>query len=95
MSGRERLERIAELARLELSVNECSELAPQIDRILAYVDQLREVDVTDIEPTRNLREDEDVRRADEPQPSLSRQRTFEGAPEIVDEQFALPRVIPG
>lgn len=94
MSGRERLERVAELARLELSAEECAELAPQIDRILTYVDQLREIDVTGVERTRNLREDEDVRRADEPQPSLPRQRTFEGAPEIVDEQFALPRVIP-
>ncbi len=95
MSARERIERVAELARLELSAHECDEIAPQIERILAYVDQLREVDVTGVERTRNLREDEDVRRADEPQPSLPRQRTFEGAPEIVDEHFAVPRVIPG
>ncbi len=95
MAGPERIHRVAELSRLELSAAECEELAPQIDRILAYVDQLRQVDVTGVERTRNLREDADVRRADEPRPSLARQRTFEGAPEIVDEQFALPRVIPG
>ena len=93
MSGQNRIERVAELARLDLSADECAELAPQIERILAYVDQLREIDVTDVERTRNLREDEDVRRADEPQSSLPRERTFEGAPEIVDERFALPLVI--
>ncbi len=95
MAGPERIQRVAELARLELSAAECEQLAPQIDSILAYVDQLRQIDVTEVAHTRNLREDADVRRADEARPSLPRERTFEGAPEIVDEQFALPRVIPG
>ncbi len=42
---------IAKLARLHLSDEEVAKFAPELTNILTYVDQLREVDTTGIEPT--------------------------------------------
>lgn len=42
---------IAQLARLELSEADVSKFQVELSRILDYVEQLRELDTTDIEPT--------------------------------------------
>ena len=88
------IDRIAELARLRLSEAERRELAAQLERILAYVRQLADVDVRDVPPTSHVLDRADVDRADEPRPSLPRERVLEGAPEVEDDHFVVPGVLP-
>ena len=48
--SREDVLRVAELAHLGLSPEEIETYGRQLDEILAYVDKLKELDVTDVEP---------------------------------------------
>lgn len=47
----EEVKKIAHLARLELTDDEVATYGEQLSSVLEYIDQLREVDVTDVEPT--------------------------------------------
>lgn len=48
--SREDVLRVAELAHLELSAEEIETYRGQLDEILTYVDKLRELDVSKVEP---------------------------------------------
>jgi aspartyl-tRNA(Asn)/glutamyl-tRNA(Gln) amidotransferase subunit C len=61
------IEHIAKLARLKLTDEELERYGSQLSGVLAYIDQLKEVDTEGVEPTAQvtglvnaLREDEDV-----------------------------------
>lgn len=48
--SREEVLRVAELAHLELSLEEISAYQGQLDEILSYVEKLNEIDVANVEP---------------------------------------------
>jgi len=48
--SREEVIRVAELAHLELSPGEIDTYRGQLDEILSYIDKLKELDVTSVEP---------------------------------------------
>jgi aspartyl-tRNA(Asn)/glutamyl-tRNA(Gln) amidotransferase subunit C len=48
--SREEVLRVAELAHLELSGDEVEMYRGQLDEILTYIDKLKELDVSDVEP---------------------------------------------
>lgn len=60
----EQVKHIADLARLELSTTEQERYAEQLSSILEYVDQLRSVDTTGVEPTAQVTGLENVLRED-------------------------------
>jgi len=75
---------IADLARLELTDAEVARFQSELDDILGYVDQLRELDVAGVEPmahtmtcTHALRDD------GTPGQSLDRGRVLANAPAVV------------
>lgn len=88
------IEHLAELARLDLDPDERARFAEQLDRILAYVQQLQGVDVAGVPPTEHVLECTDVYRQDEPQESLPRRQVLEAAPESDEERFVVPGVLP-
>lgn len=49
--SREQVSRIAQLARLALTEEEITKYQVELSRILDYVEQLNELDTTNIEPT--------------------------------------------
>jgi aspartyl-tRNA(Asn)/glutamyl-tRNA(Gln) amidotransferase subunit C len=57
--------KVAALARLDLSEEEIDVLTPQLSNILGFIDQLKEVDTTDVLPTAQVTGLSDVWRADE------------------------------
>lgn len=65
MIGEKEVERIAELARLELSRGEKNKLAKELDSIFEYIKKLNEVDTVNVEPTAQVTGLEDVFRKDE------------------------------
>ncbi len=89
----EEVERVARLARLELSAAEKVELASQLDEILAYVDTLNRVDTTDVEATTTVIPMSTVLRDDVVRPGLSREDALATAPDPVDGFFRVPRII--
>lgn len=65
MLTKDEVKKVAALARLELSEEEVETLTPQLSNILGFIDQLKEVDTINVEPTAQVTGLSDVWRADE------------------------------
>ena len=93
------IEKIAALAHLEITDEERRALTPQMASIVAYVEQLSELDTSRVEPaTGGLTpegERTDSAREDEPRPSLGQQLALDQAPDPSHGHFRVPKVIAG
>ena len=90
MIDREQVLHVARLARLELSGEEIERMAGELSGILEHVDRISALDLDGVEPTAHVVALENVLRADEPEPSLPRNRALEQAPDAVDGAFRVP-----
>ena len=88
------MERIAALARLELTADEIERFAGQLTAILAYADQVQRVDTSGVEAVASSPADT-VWRDDGLVPSLDRDRLLEQAPaaDRAAGLFKVPRVL--
>lgn len=91
---RDDVQRIADLARLELTGEELDLFTRQLGDILTYVEQINALDTSNVLPTTQVL-NRPVDRADEPRPTLSRQDLMRNAPDAAPEAglFKVPRVI--
>jgi aspartyl-tRNA(Asn)/glutamyl-tRNA(Gln) amidotransferase subunit C len=89
--------KLAALAQLELTPEEERAIAPQLASIVAYVEQLGELDTANVEPAIGgltpEGEQTDSARADEPRPSLGQKIALEEAPDPSHGYFRVPKVI--
>jgi aspartyl-tRNA(Asn)/glutamyl-tRNA(Gln) amidotransferase subunit C len=92
--NRREVQRIADLARLELTEQELDLFTRQLGDILTYVEQIRALDTTGVAPTSQVL-NRPVERDDEPRPTLSRSELLGNAPDAATEAglFKVPRVI--
>ena len=92
--SRQDVQRIADLARLELTTEELDLFTKQLGDILAYVAQIRSLDTTGVAPTSQVL-NRPVDRDDVPGPTLSRSELLGNAPDAALESglFKVPRVI--
>jgi aspartyl-tRNA(Asn)/glutamyl-tRNA(Gln) amidotransferase subunit C len=85
--------KLAQLAQLELTDEEISDLKKDLNHILTWVEKLKEVDTTGVPPLVSPCAETTVLREDEPGPHLQREEALQRAPQA-DEQFILvPKVI--
>ena len=89
----EEVQRVAALARLELSADEVVRMTGQLDRILSYVAKLDELDTTGVAPTTHTQAVVNAFREDEVRPSLSLEQALANAAEHSADAFVVPRVI--
>ena len=91
---REDVQRVAELARLELTTDELDLFTRQLGDILTYVEQIRTLDTTGVAPTSQVL-NRPVERDDDPQPPLAREDLMRNAPDAAPDAglFKVPRVI--
>lgn len=87
------LTRLLDLARLELEPAEAEAIRDDLERILAYVDELREVDVEGLEPLLRPVPLRDVLRPDETRPPLPREALEDIAPAMEDGFVRVPRTV--
>ena len=89
------VERLAHLARLELTDAEKDLFAHQLADILAYAEQLQRVDTAGVDPTSHTLAEVAPMRDDEVRPSLPRDEALQGAPEASSDAglFKVPRVL--
>lgn len=85
--------RIAHLARLKLSDDECVALGEQLAKILDYVAILDDVNTDGVEPTAHALPVRNVFRDDVPAESLPRQQALANAPAIDGPFFTVPKVL--
>ena len=87
---------VAQLARLHLEPDEQERMAAQLDRIVAYIDQLQQVDTTGIEPLAHaLGKRTTPLRDDRARPSLDVSEALANAPDRYDPFFKVPQMIEG
>jgi len=93
MIDREQVHKVALLARLELTPEEEEQFTTQLGNILDYIEQLNEVDVTDVLPTTRAIDVSNVTRKDDLQPYPEREAILNGAPEQEGEFFKVPKIM--
>ncbi len=92
------VERVAELAHLELTAEETGHMLTDLNAILEYVAELNELDTAGVSPLAQVSELGDavsasVQRADEVATSLDRATVMAQAPESDQAFFKVPKVI--
>ncbi|KPL15908.1 MAG: glutamyl-tRNA amidotransferase [Bacteroides sp. SM23_62] len=89
----EDVEYLADLAKLKLSEREKRKFQKELEKIIRYIDQLKEVDTEKIPPTSHVIPMENVLREDKILTSLSQDEALANAPEKEDGYFKVPKVI--
>lgn len=84
---------VAHLARLALTPDEEKKLGAQLGNILGYIEELRKVDVANVEPTAHAVPMVNVTRADEIQPSLPHAEALRNAPRQANGLFIVPKIV--
>ena len=85
--------RIAHLARLALADDEVERFARQLGAILEYAEQLRGLDVGEVEGTSHAVATACPQRPDEARPSDVREAALAAAPRVEEDLFAVPKVV--
>jgi aspartyl-tRNA(Asn)/glutamyl-tRNA(Gln) amidotransferase subunit C len=89
------VEKVAKLARLEVSQSEKEAFAKQLSQILTHMETLKQYDTDGIEPTATVLGQVNVFRDDEVRPSLSVEKALANAPEREADGFSVPKIIEG
>lgn len=84
---------VASLARLALTDDEVTELAPQLSAILGYAEQVGEVAADHVPATTHPFALTNVSRPDDPRPSSPREDILAMAPAVEQDRFAVPRIV--
>lgn len=91
------VERVAQLAHMEITPDELKTFAPQMADIVAYVEQLNALDTSNIEPALGGLTPEgeatDSAREDVVTPSLGQQTALAEAPDAASGHFRVPKVL--
>ncbi len=87
------VDRIAELSKLEFSNDEKNAILKDMNQMLAFIDQLKEVDTENIAPLIHMTEDVNILRDDESIVRISQQEALENAPSKDSTYFKIPKVL--
>jgi aspartyl-tRNA(Asn)/glutamyl-tRNA(Gln) amidotransferase subunit C len=91
------VEKVAQLAHMEITPEELKIFAPQMADIVAYVEQLNALDTTNVEPALGgltpEGEQTDSSREDEVAPSLGQKTALAEAPDAAAGYFRVPKVL--
>ncbi len=93
MIDREQVRKVALLARLELTSQEEEQFTTQLGSILDYIEQLNELDVSNVPPTTRAIDVSNVTREDNLQPYADREAILNSAPEQEGEFFKVPKIL--
>jgi aspartyl-tRNA(Asn)/glutamyl-tRNA(Gln) amidotransferase subunit C len=84
---------VAHLARLALSAEEEQKFEAQLGDVLGYIEKLKEVDVSGVEPTAHAVPLANITRLDEVKPSLSQEDALRNAPAKANGLFLVPNIV--
>ncbi len=90
---RQDVERMARLARLELTESESEQLRGQLESIVGYVAELSSVDTDDVLPDTPQMQAGAAIREDRVLPGLTTEAALDQAPERADDSFCVPAFV--
>ena len=91
----DQVRKVANLARLQLTEAEQQQFTGQLNRILEYVQQLDELDTTDIAPTTRAIEVSNITRPDRLEVFAEREAILASAPDREEDFFKVPKILGG
>ncbi len=92
--GTDEVRRIAALAHIGLSYEEAAQMSLELNQIVEFVEQLQDVDTTNVVPTDQVTGLVDVMRPDEVKPSrLSREQLLSNTPDQQNGYIKVRRVL--
>jgi aspartyl-tRNA(Asn)/glutamyl-tRNA(Gln) amidotransferase subunit C len=89
----EQVQWVAHLARLDVPAAELETMARQLTSIIDYVNQLAQVDTTDVEPLAHPFPIQNVFREDNPEASLPVDAALANAPDRHGDFYGVPAVL--
>ena len=84
---------VANLAYIKLRRREEERLSKQLEDIIRFIDKLKEVDISLIEPASHILPISNVFREDKSKESLTVKEVLKNAPEKKKDFFVVPKVI--
>lgn len=84
---------VAQLARLSLTPEEEQTLGAQLVQVLGYIEQLKELDVSEVEPMSHAIPLVNVTRPDAIRPGLSQEDALRNAPSAANGLFMVPKIV--
>jgi len=87
------IRRIAQLARVTVAEDEIEHLREELNAILAFVEQLSEVNVDGVEPMTSVMPMQMKKRADVVTDGGIADEILKNAPAVEDHFFAVPKVV--
>jgi aspartyl-tRNA(Asn)/glutamyl-tRNA(Gln) amidotransferase subunit C len=90
---REMVERIAHLARLRFDDSEMAEIREDLEKMISFVDRLKELDLEGLEPLTQTAEGGNAWRTDEAAPAPATEEALREAPARKGPYFTVPKVI--
>ena len=86
--------KIASLAKIELTDQEIKEYSKDLTNILKWMEELKEVDVSNVQPVTSVTKNELYEREDIAyKNTVEQEKILLNAPEKVGEYFTVPKVI--
>ncbi len=90
---RDDVKKVARLSRLRMDDQQLDELAPKLNGILGFIEQLSEVDTDNVEPLSNVARSTLPLRDDVINDGECRDAVLANAPESEEGFFAVPKVV--
>ena len=85
---------LEKLSRLQLDAAERTQLTADLNNILAMVEKLNELDLTDVTPLTHITENGAALRPDDVRDQVSAADALRNAPDATEDFFRVPKVIP-
>jgi aspartyl-tRNA(Asn)/glutamyl-tRNA(Gln) amidotransferase subunit C len=87
------VDNLANLARLNFNEEEKVAIKSDLQKMISFVEKLRELDTTGVEPLLHMSDITDNYREDEIRGSITREEGLKNAPETDGVYFKVPQVI--
>lgn len=89
----ELIDKLSRLSMLRFNESEKEQIKADLGKMIGFVDKLRELDTTGVEPLLHMSDNVDVLRDDIPGNMLSREEALQNAPDHDGVYFTVPKVI--
>lgn len=90
---KESIKKIAHLARLEFDENSAEKMSKDMSQILDWVEQLNEIDTTNVEPLTTMSSEFNDMREDKVANQLDHDSALKNAPKRDADYFRVPKVL--
>lgn len=87
------IDKLSKLSMLEFNDEERKEIKADLEKMIGFVDKLKELDTTGVQPLLHMSSNTNILREDTPVTMLNREEALQNAPLHDDSYFKLPKVI--